>query len=83
MSTGKPIGVTDDPEGVFVAAVEHAAAREPVFVVLGTGERDDRLAERIGDRCPIIRDAELMGDDEAAIIVAGNPDEWEAMRKPT
>lgn len=71
--TGRKRGTTDDLEAVFLAAVEHAQKQGPCYVVVGTGSPpgfDDRI-RALG--APILVDAAL---EDAALILAGTPDEW-------
>lgn len=71
-----------EAEEMFVAAVITAADREPVYVVVGEDAEVvvDRKAflDRVEAFVPVLIDKGL-GD--AAIIVAGHPDEWETLRE--
>lgn len=74
ITTGRRRGRTADLEATFLAAVQEALAKEPCYVVLGTGSPDG-FADRIRELgAPIVTDAALA---DAALIVAGKPEEWE------
>jgi hypothetical protein len=75
---GNERGKTADVEAVFLAAVERASELEggAVYVVMGA-DHPEGFEAKIRELCPVVRDDQIK---DAAVILAGTPDEWEEFR---
>lgn len=79
LHSGEYVGDVPDAVEAFLLAVRAAADREPVYVVVGSGPPDDFVG-RVSAVCHVVEDPQLV---DGALIVAGDPSEWEPLEEQT